>query len=190
MDDNGRVVRFKGFDYAYKTTDSEREVLAKPLIDVAIRLKNAGSCKALADFFSRQTRNLANSYTSWQATSEENKRKVFYHQLTALALSALAIGDGEKLTLNSSIQALFDKRKTTVAGREWFQNALESVTGLKGEIRQVKAYAKKRPEAHLVLGVNNNEDRLERFNANWVFLNNEPHDSNKGRCLTVDFNDL
>ncbi|MBY0462011.1 MAG: hypothetical protein K2Q34_02400 [Alphaproteobacteria bacterium] len=193
VNDNGRVTHFKGLDYNHKITAEEREILYRPLIDVSIRLKRAGNEEALAKVFRAYIRNLNGSYAAWQKVSladNVNERKLFYHHLTALAVSALAIDDFEKLTLSDDVQKLFAEKKEKVRTSASFKRALESVTGLNGEIRQVKAYIKKQPESHLVLGVRNNEDRLERFDSNWVFLNNEPHDPNKGRCLTVDFNDL
>lgn len=196
VNDDGRIVRFKDFDYAHKITDKEREILYRPLIDVPLRLKNIGNSMALEEFFSTHLTNLIGSHTAYQealskTTFSTNQKRLFYHHLTALAISVLAIGDFEKLNLNTDIKNLFEQRKEQISQSLSFKKALKSVTGLNGEIRQVKAYVKKQPESHLVLGVKNNEDRVnERFDPNWVFLNDEPHDPSKGRCLTVNFNDL
>lgn len=203
-------------DCTRQATDEEREILYKPLIDTVWRLSAASDTslgdsalsqdgvkrtklyeqrkEELESFFNELSDRVSTAYSAYERnTKDKNKEILFHHQLTVFAVcEAVAQCVGLKL---GRWESLFELQKEYVQKSEPFKKALEAVSGLNGEILQVKAYAAKRKpdeKINLVLCVSNMEENVEqdRFDKSWIFLDYKNHDAVSGRCLTVDFNDL
>jgi hypothetical protein len=199
IEHEGKKINFSGIDYAHKTTDQELTILYRPLIDVTKRMQDTGENKALDMLFNEIILKLRERYANWHSANEFTTKTVahlkidFYHYLTTLVLCALANDRNiseEVLGLGADGKALLDLQRERVFASQPYKNALASVTGFLGELRQVKAYIKKKPYIRLALGVSNEESNLkEKFlDENWIFLNDSGHNLTLGRCLTVNFN--
>jgi hypothetical protein len=163
----------------------------------------------LESFFNELNYRVSAAHSAYEGNKEDKNREVFFHhQLTVFAvcrsaLTAYRVLNLKRLTETNALGVFLrlpdspfrSIEPQNLKESEPFKKALEAVSGLNGEILQVKAYAAKRKpdeKMNLVLCVSNMEENVEqdRFDKSWIFLDYKNHDAVHGRCLTVDFNDL
>ncbi len=163
----------------------------------------------LESFFNELNDRVSAAHSAYERNTKDKNREIFFHhQLTVFAvcrsaLTAYRVLNLKRLTEANTLGGLMHLPDSpfrsvelqNLKESEPFKKALEAVSGLNGEILQVKAYAAKRKpdeKMNLVLCVSNMEENVEqdRFDKSWIFLDYKNHDAVSGRCLSVNFNDL